>query len=285
MSARTFLFHTHGFALGGTITQPFKAEIESHASISLPVTGGFASAKAASYGLREIISYKSARSYVSGIENDDGTRSTVSTSAIEGLNILDVVTADLIVGKLTGNHTDGSESEIITAGSSFTNLRIAGVPTEVHLNNDLFTLHSTHSDLLSHFQAQPKENNGSGAKGKIAKKATPGKNRYVWGLSGTDIPKSIEKGMLIPPGADWRYSDGILHTSLVKQIRPVGPDNSSEEPPYAYAIYIPQVGTFYFGELYSSPNTKRLNMVRAQLGSSVAATMAAAAPVLNGDWY
>ena len=285
MSARTFLHHAHGFALGGTITQPFKAEIESHASTSLPITGGFASAKVEGYGLRGIVSYKSAHSYVSGIPNDDGTYSTVSTTSIESLNILDVVTADLIVGKLAAKHTDGAESEIITAGSSFVNLKIAGVVTEVHVNNDLFTLHSTHSALLNHLQAQAKENNGGGAKGKAPKSATAGENRYVWGLPSTDVPDLLEKGMLIAPGAGWRYSNGILHTSLVKQIRPTGPDNTAEEPPYAYAIYIPHVGTFYFGELYSSTDTKRLNMVRAQLGSPVVGSLAAAAPVLNGSWY
>src|ERR1700722_2812358 len=174
MSGRTFLYHAHGLALGGTNTQPFKAEIESHAATSLPIVGGFASAKMESYRLREIVSYSSAHSYVSGIQTDDGTY-TVASSSIEGLNILDVITADAIVGRLSAKHSESGQPEIITLGSTFVNLKIGGQLVQVDLDNDLYTAHPTFEKLVSHFDPQGKQ-------AKAATKAkSPAKFRYAGG--------------------------------------------------------------------------------------------------------
>jgi hypothetical protein len=274
MSGRTFLYHAHGVALGGTITAPFKAEIESHAGTTLPIIGGFASAKLDNYRLRDLISYRSAHTYLSGIQNDEGAH-TVATSTIEGLNILDMITADAITGRLSSKHMGSGQPEILTLGSSFVNLKIAGQPVEVDIDNDLFTVHPTYEKLVSHFGPQGKP----GAKAK-----NPAKTRYTWGLSSEQPPPQLEKGMLIPTGAASHHGDGVLHTSLVKQVRPVG-SNNSEELPYAYAIKIPHVGSVYLGELFVSEDTKRLTMLRVELGSPVAGSLAASTAVSNGRWY
>jgi hypothetical protein len=278
MSGRMFLYHAHGLALGGTVTQPFKAEIESHAATSLPIIGGFASAKTESYRLRDIVSYRSAHTYVSGIQTDEGTH-TVACSTIEGLNILDVITADAIVGRLSSKHGPSGQPEIVTLGSSFVNLKIAGHPVQVDLDNDLFTTHATYDKLVSHLDPQGKQAKAA-AKGK-----SPAKVRYTWGQPDDQPQQQLLKGMLIPTGADSHHANGILHTSLVKQVRPAGSNNSAEELPYAYAIQIPHVGRIYLGELFVSGDSKRLTMLRVELGSPVVAAFAAAAPTTNGNWY
>jgi hypothetical protein len=278
MSGRMFLYHAHGLALGGTITQPFKAEIESHAATSLPIVGGFASAKTENYRLRDIVSYRSAQTYVSGIQTDDG-RHTVASCTIEGLNILDVITADAIVGRLSSKHSETGQPEIITLGSSFVNLKIAGKPVDVDLDNDLFIAHPTYDKLVSHLDPQGKQAKAA------AKAKSPAKFRYAWGQSNDQPPEQLEKGMLIPTGAESHLANGILHTSLVKQVRPVGSNNSAQELPYAYAIQIPHVGRVYLGELFVSADSKRLTMLRVELGSPVVASMAVAAPVGGGNWF
>ncbi len=279
MSGRTFLYHAHGSALGGTITYPFKAELDSHAATSLPVVGGYASSKAENYRFKDLISYRSANTYISGVRNDNGVHSTVATCTIEGLNILDVITADSITGRLSSKHKDSGQPEIITLGSAFVNLKIAGRPVEVDLDNDLFAAHPTFETLLEHYQPQ-----GSGTKAGAGRE-TPRKPRYEWGGSNEQIPPAIEKGMLIPSDVGWQQSDGVLHTSLVKQVRLVGANNSADELPYAYAIHVPQVGTVYLAELFVSADTKRLTMLRVELGSPVGGSVAAAAPVSNGRWF
>jgi hypothetical protein len=276
MSGRRFLYHAHGSAIGGSITQPFKADIASSSATSLPIIGGFASAKEGAYQLKDVISYQSAHTYVSGIQTGDGAYNSVVTCVVEGLNILHVITADAIIGRVSSNHVDGQQPEIIPMGSSFENLKIAGQPLQVDLNHDLFTQNPTHSALLSHYESGSKAN-----KGKNAPKA-----RYDWGLSSEKVPPALAKGMLMEPGADWSKSksNGVLHTSLIKQVRPVGTGNSAEELPYAYAIHIPHVGNLYLGELFSSADTKRLTMLRVELGSPFAGVVAAAEPVTNGSW-
>jgi hypothetical protein len=278
MSGRRFLYHAHGSAIGGSITQPFKADIASSSATSLPIIGGFGCAKDGPYQLKDVISYESARTYVSGIQTDDGAYNSVVTCVIEGLNILHVITADAIIGRISSNHKDGEQPEIIPLGSSFENLKIAGQPVEVDLNHDVFTQNPTHSALLSHHESGGKGNKGS-------TKGTP-KPRYHWGLDSEKVPSALAKGMLMEPGAGWSKSkSGVLHTSLVKQVRPVGTANSAEELPYAYAIYIPHVGNLYLAEVFSSADTKRLTMLRVDLGSPFAGTVAAASPVSNGNWF
>jgi hypothetical protein len=279
MSGRRFLYHAHGSAIGGSITQPFKADIASSSATSLPVIGGFACAKDGPYQLKDVISYKSAHTYVSGIQTGDGAYNSVVTCVIEGLNILHMITADSIIGRVSSNHKDGEQPEIIPLGSSFENLKIAGQPVQVDLNHDLFTQNPTHSALVSHHESGSKGNKGT-TKSTIAPKA-----RYHWGLNSEKVPPALAKGMLMEPGAGWSKSNGVLHTSLVKQVRPVGTGNSAEELPYAYAIYIPHVGNLYLAELFSSGDTKRLTMLRVDLGSPFAGTVAAASPVSNGNWF
>lgn len=272
MSGKRFLYHAHGLALGGSITKPFQAEIESHAATSLPVVGGYASAKMENYSLRNIVSYQSAHSYVSGILGDDKAHHSVASCTIEGLNILDVITADAIIGRLSSKHSDTGQPEIITIGSSFVNLKIAGQPVEVDLDNDLITANPTFKTLSENLK-KPK------------KGGTPQKAKYEWGLSGDKPPSELEQGMLIPTGAASNEANGVLHISLVKRVRPLGSSDSSEDLPYAYAIKIPHVGCVYLGELFVSADTKRLTMLRVELGSPVAGSMAISAPVGSGNWY
>ena len=181
--------------------------------------------------------------------------------------------------RVSSNHKDGEQPEIIPLGSSFDNLKIATQPLQVDLNHDLFMQYPTHSALLSHYESGSKGNKGS------AKSTTAPKARYHWGLSSEKMPPALAKGMLMEPGAGWSKSNGVLHTSLVKQVRPVGLGNSAEELPYAYAIHIPHVGNLYLAELFSSADTKRLTMLRVELGSPFAVLSAAATPVTNGSWY
>jgi hypothetical protein len=276
MSGRRFLYHAHGSAVGGMITEPFKAEIACSAATSLPVIGGFASAKNDAYQLKDVISFQSAHTYVSGIQTDDGATHSVVTCVVEGLNILDVITADAVIGRVSSKHTDGAQPEIIPVGSSFENLKIAGQPLQVDLNHDLFIQNPTHSALLNHYESGNKKNKG----GKNAPKA-----RYHWGLADEKVPPALAKGMLMEPGVGWHKSNGVLHTSLVKQVRPVGLGNSAEELPYAYAIHIPHVGNLYLAELFSSADTKRLTMLRLELGCPFVGSMAVSEPVTNGSWF
>jgi hypothetical protein len=280
MDERVFLYHAHGFALGGRITQPVEQEINSHAATSLSVVGGFASIKAENYRLKDLISYSSAHTYISGIENENGIHSTVVDTAVEGLNILDMITADKVVGRISSKHEDGKPVEIITLGSTFENLRIAGKLVEVELFDHLFASHPTHDGLLAHFLGKCKtDEQCGGVEGS-------GKMRYVWGHPAGEMPHTLKKHLLVPPETGFRQSGHRLYTSLVKHVWETSPSAVAKQVvPYGHAIEIPQVGRLYLGELSSSDDTKQLTMMRIELGSPVVGRIAVAGPTGNGKWF
>src|ERR1700733_1454990 len=281
MGKRIFLYHANGFALGGRITQPVEQEINSHAATALSIVGGLASAKAESYRLKDLISYRSAHTYISGIQNSDTLHSTVVNTVIEDLNILDVITADSVVGRLSSTHEDGQPAKIIPLGSTFQNLKIAGKPVEVDLFDNLFAQHSTHSSLVDHFLGKcPKD-------APCAKSHPPSELRYEWGHPVADMPDTLKERLLAPPIPGWQQSGANLYCNLVRTVREASPSGTVNAPsvPYSHAIRIPDVGRLYLGELTSSENTKRLTMIRLELGSPVVGSLAVAGLETNGKWY
>src|SRR5580693_5436643 len=137
---KIYLYNAHGYGLGGRIDRPFQHVLDVHAGASLPTTGGFEVSRAENYRLNETISYRAAHTMVSGsLDEEDGTYNTLASATIEGLNILDMVTADRIVAHVASKQRlDDPEPTITPIGSHFENLRIAGCPIHAELDNNLF---------------------------------------------------------------------------------------------------------------------------------------------------
>jgi hypothetical protein len=143
---RTFLYHAHGSALGGFITRPFCEAIEPVASLSLPVSGGYGSVQVSDYHYRKLITVKHAQTQVSGSQAKDGSYNTLITTTIEGLNVADMIHADRIVARITTHHDGGDgETSVVTAGSEFFKLRIAGEDVKFDLDHSL-TQHATFAE-------------------------------------------------------------------------------------------------------------------------------------------
>src|SRR6266568_2393377 len=135
-----FFYHGSAFALGGQITRPFSDVLEVQAATTLPSVGGYGSVRAEKFRYRELISFESAYSQVTG-STRDGVHEAVIQVAVEGLNIMDIVTADRVVARLTSSHgsvaQSGDAASLLPVGSYFVNLRIAGVPVEPRHQNIL----------------------------------------------------------------------------------------------------------------------------------------------------
>lgn len=126
-----FLYHALATGLSGQITVPFQKTIEVKAPSSLPFTGGYASSLEKEFRYEQILSFASAETVTTGSETANFF-DTLATSTIEGLNILNVVTADRVVARLASKYSkDKGERSVTFAGSHFHNLRIAGCPVEV----------------------------------------------------------------------------------------------------------------------------------------------------------
>src|ERR1700679_1843667 len=98
---KIYLYNAHGYGFGGRIDRPFQHVLDVHAGGSLPTTGGYETVRRENFRLNEPISYTAAHTVVSGSRNEkDGSYTTLASSTIEGLNILDMVTADRIVARV-----------------------------------------------------------------------------------------------------------------------------------------------------------------------------------------
>jgi hypothetical protein len=130
-TGKRFLFHGHAIAAAGKITSPFQDIIPAQAVSALPISGGYSSARVENFRYKEIFSFASAYSEVAGglVEKDGKAVAyeTLSLTAIEKVNVLDVVTCDRVVARITAKYpVDGSTPAIVTAGSRFERLRVGG---------------------------------------------------------------------------------------------------------------------------------------------------------------
>jgi hypothetical protein len=134
-----FHFHAEAHAFSGTFHRPIIYPIEAQASVSLPTIGGHAHSRVENFRADHLASFRAAHCHVSGSWQDDhSVVTTHSTATIEGLNILDFITAERIVARLTSEHQVGeAEGHIVALGSTFDGLKIAGHDVKVTLRHNV----------------------------------------------------------------------------------------------------------------------------------------------------
>ena len=143
-----FYYHAEGHAFSGEFFRPVRVPIEALASTSLPTIGGHAHTRVADFHIPRLVSFKTAHTHVTGSQQDDDTFTTQATTTIEGLRILDFLTADRIVARLTSeHHRKHKEGHILALGSAFENLRIGGYEVKITFRHDLFLECKTFEDL------------------------------------------------------------------------------------------------------------------------------------------
>jgi hypothetical protein len=239
-----FIFHASAMAFSGHVTRPLEHLIEVQAGTSLPTTGGHGSARVENFRFNQMVSFKAGYSQVSGSEKVvDGktTYTTLSSAVLEGLNIQDVVTADRIVARLSSSYVPGEhESRILTIGSRFENLRVAGCEVEVELHDELAL-------DLGTFE---------GARNKY--KSDADFQRIV------DHPFSKDPKSSLSTPKDIA-AHGSIHCSLVKKFDPA--DCPGIFTRHGCALEVEEFGKIYLAEVLLSHGSKTLTMIRVELGS------------------
>ena len=129
------LERAEAWILSGSIESPFNASIPSQGTVTLPQPGGRVEQSLENFRVRDIISFTRGSSHASGDRDDTrGTQSTIVQATIEGLNVLDVLTADKVVAQISIQHSaDGLQPTVNFLGTRFEDLRIAGQPIQVVL--------------------------------------------------------------------------------------------------------------------------------------------------------
>ena len=136
-NGRTHEYHAEATILEGHLELPLVQEIKPQAHAKLPGDGGYLAQRAKDYRLESVASFRSAHTQVAGNRDPKPGHgwATLCTTVIEGLNVLDVLTADRVVGQIITEHPLVGYVPIISfLGTRFENLRIAGHPVELDLD-------------------------------------------------------------------------------------------------------------------------------------------------------
>jgi len=259
-TTRSYHYHAGAHALSGHLTRPLEHVIEVQAGTTLPTTGGHGSSRIEDFRFNEMVSFDAAYSQVSGsekkVENGNTIHTTLATSVVEGLNILDVVTADRVVARLSSSYDLGDESRILVLGSRFENLRIAGFKIEVVLHHELILELNSFEKVIVEF----------------------GKNGEFWkmahapvapGESPKKLPAKVEK-------------HGVVRCSMVKELQPEKCPGIVRHGHYGHVLVVPDFGKIHLAEILFEYGRKTLTMLRIELGSPNGGALTVTEATSNG---
>jgi hypothetical protein len=255
---RFYSFRADANALGGFLEEPLHKIIPTVAPVSLPAVGGIATARSEASNLDEIVSCSGAHTRVSGTEHHaDGSISILTTAVVEGLNILEVVTAERIVAQVSISIPAGSsELKISLAGSRFEGLRLGGRDHRPTLNPQLSAPRSGPGGDGLLLSRQDVERIGRSQARELIKsfKARGDKDADQWAqrrhgwMTADPLPEN----------------GGKLLCSLVD-----GLDGGHSNESCGHIVEIPGFGRIFLGELWVLRNSVQLVAIRAELGCPV----------------
>jgi hypothetical protein len=265
-------FQYHAFASGvaGHIEGPFQEVIESQAPSALSSRGGYSSSRVENFSFQQILSFHSASTQVSGrFSAETNSWDTVMTATVEGLNIMGMVRADLIVARLASRHVVGeAEPSILPLGSAIEGLRLAGIPVDVELHTDLYAELDTHSKVVSAYQEH------SGFRDTFDALNFVGKSEQL-----PESHRGFFPWSRVEPGVDAALSGRPVMTTLVSRLT----HKSHYLPTHGHVIHLPQFGTVSLGQFMIDGKARRLTMIEVNLGCAVTGNATAADGETNGQ--
>lgn len=256
-----FKYNANAAALDLVIRSPLE-HAEKQADISLLEEGGYDSARVENYSYQQIVSFDAGYSSVAGSERvlADGTtkvHETLVSTVVEGLNILNMVTADRVVARLASEQPPESapprgQIRMLPFGSYFVNLRIAGTLLDQYL--------TLHPDLVI--------KNG-------ATKAA---------IEGTCLGTKFHKLYDATTGQPAQPKERLA-LSMFEFDPETAPSIAGVAVHPGWRIVIPDFGTVFLGELIVTADQRQLTMIRVELGSPVQGDTSTARVQGNGHTF
>jgi hypothetical protein len=249
-------YYAEANVLSADLEQPLREEIKPRSAVRLPKDGHYQFKQADPFRFEGILSYQSGYTQVAGHPSSKiAGFTTLATSVLEGLNVLDVVTADRVVAQISTVHPaygTGQVPSVTFLGTRFDNLRIGGHKVEVERSLDI--LGPRRDDDRSYFEDED-------VLGRISKQS----DRIA---SAKDLPEWISRDY---PKARPAVN-GSLQCSVVDGVH--GTPGAS----FGHVIDLPHFGKIFLGELRverecGNPNKGiydkykfHLTMIRLQMG-------------------
>jgi hypothetical protein len=141
------VYHAEAYVLKGELKQPVDQPIEAYGRVVLEHTRreSLFTQSVGETNIEGLISFKRGHTRVAGalvkqktdiFGNDHAGWVTLSTAALEGYNVEDIVTVDRVVAQLSTQHpmVNGHVPRVNFIGTRFENLCIGGYPVEVELD-------------------------------------------------------------------------------------------------------------------------------------------------------
>jgi hypothetical protein len=196
--------------------------------------------------------------------DEGGHATTLVTAVVEGLNLLDMVTAERVVSQIsTERPPDGHSPSVTFVGSQFFGLRIAGFLVEPTINLNV---------LVPQYDGpkRPWLKND-----KLLKTAREQHTQRISGPHGEPDWLTKRYGWI---ESDEKIAEhGRVHASLVNGFTGTIPGKT-----WGHIVEIAGVGRFYFGEVIMYDHIYRLTMVRAEIGSPTGGTVSGGTTGSNG---
>jgi hypothetical protein len=268
---RMFHYHADASPLGGHITHPFEKIVHTQASTSLAQAGGHAESRIESYQLDNAVTVSSgpAYSHATGVVNKTtGAWTTLVTSVVENLNVLEVVTADRIVSKLHVEYPlKGDHPRISIIGSKFVNLQVNGEVIKPILDIDLLKSESKGEFPDKHLTEE-----------KVFNSKVSSQYKKIAETKGT--PEWLEGRHASMKSPEGRKKKGYVLCSLVEELQGAKSGTS-----FGHVLHVPGFGNIFFAELVIAPSSYRLTMMRIEMGCLAEGNISAGSVFTNGATF
>ena len=131
-------YHAEAHVLSGHLKRPIDQKIEKQAPALLnDRRGGHLTRYENDFSIDGLISFTKGQTRVSGARSlKTNGWVTISTSILEGLNVLEIITAERMVSQVSTEHPyiDGHVPNVTFLGTQFKNLEVSGFPVKLKLD-------------------------------------------------------------------------------------------------------------------------------------------------------
>ncbi|MGE5243765.1 MAG: hypothetical protein ACM3SQ_06030 [Betaproteobacteria bacterium] len=276
---RRFVFRGNAAAFNGRLIRPKDIVLENSCASSLPVVGGRSRSRCGPQQFGDEIRFESASTLAEGLFDDPrgfeelthqrGREEMLATSTnvaaeVRGLavGLKPQLTAARIAAAMRSHSPRGSGETPVVVGreSAVEDLAIDGHKLIVELETELFERYDTRSKLL----------------------AAADDPRFVEQFGAALFMQAGFEGRAVPPGGRIIRSE-YVHATIVRSVRWDGDPFPGSRIDHNLVI-VPNLGRLYFGELLITASSKRLTMLRMELGSPAGGTVACADIENDGGW-
>ena len=277
---RRFIFRGNAAAIGGRIVRPRDLVIDSSTASSLTVSGGRSRSQAAATKFGQWVSFGTAATSAEGLFDDVKQQIELSYGRVaeDALTMSTSVSADvtaLSVGdkpKLTVKHLNGSLSSKSPGASGEPAIAVGSDTTIEGAAIDSYGLIVTLAiPLFQRFDT-------------LSKLLTAADDpQFVQRSGGHLLMKPAGRGKAAPSPPRLLQTYGTTYATIVRSIKWAGdpyPGATIEQ----HVVTVPDFGKIFFGELLITDLSRRLTMLRLELGSPIGGVIACGEVETNGSW-